>query len=125
MTSKYGREPWTATFRRWAKVVAVVDAIAVAVALGIMLGLGERSLAGLERGLRICVVVVAAAWLLAMMTAAGFRQPNLLDSGGMIYDEELRYLARPGRFRDIGEVTAVAFAVCLSLILAASVVGAF
>lgn len=124
MKPRAGGEPWTATLRRWAKVVALLDAIALAVAAGIMLGSGDRSLAGLERSLWICVVVVAAGWLLAIMTAAGFRQPNLLDHGGMIYDEELRYLARPGRFRDIGELTAVAWAVCFSLMVAGGVVGA-
>lgn len=125
MTGHSGGESWTATFRRWAKVVALLDAVALAVALGIWLGLGDRSPASLERSLWICVVIVAAGWLLAMMTAAGFRQPNLLDHGGMVFDEELRYLARPGRFRDIGELTAIAVAVCSSLMLAGAIVGNF
>lgn len=120
-----GGESWAVTLRRWAKVVALADAIAFAVAAGVMLGIGELSGDAFQRSLGICILVVAAGWLLAIMTAAGFRQPNLLESGGLVYDEELRYLSRPGRFRDVAELTAVAMAICVSLVAVASVVGAF
>lgn len=71
-----------------------------------------------------CALLVGAGWLLAMMAAGAMRQASPFNHGGMMDDEELRYLIRPERVRDAAELTALAMGICGSLAAFASLVGA-
>lgn len=124
MTRHSGGESWPATFRRWAKIVAIVDAVAVGFAFAVVLAWRDFSPENIERVLWTCALIIGAGWLLAMMAAGAMRQASPLNHAGRMDDEELRYLIRPERFRDAVELTALALAICGSLVVAASLAGA-
>lgn len=124
MTRHSGGESWTATLRRWTKIVAIVDAVAVGFAFAVVLAWRGFSPENIERVLWTCALIIGAGWLLAMMAAGAMRQASPLNHAGRMDDEELRYLIRPERFRDAVELTALALAICGSLVVAASLAGA-
>lgn len=71
MTARSHGESWTATLRRWGKVILIGDAIALGFALIVEFAFGERSFAHFELVLWTCALVIGAGWLLAMMAAGG------------------------------------------------------